>query len=117
MKAKELLKTGETALVIFTDGRNLQINKGGARSASGVWRVDKNLSVDRVIVYLRNKSKNLNEIYIGDFAGLSPSQVENLENRFVVEFDNAELAGETEENWNGFTNAKRGASLPLRYIG
>lgn len=115
MKAQEILENDETAVVIFTDGLNLNISADGM-SASGVWRIDKNLSVDKVIIYLRNKSKKVNEIYIGDFVELTPSQVKGYENRLAVEFNNAVCAGETDENWNGFTSTKRGAVSPVKYI-
>ena len=49
MKAKELLKNGETAIVIFTDGLNLEIDTR-TTSQSGVWRVNKKLSFDKVII-------------------------------------------------------------------
>jgi|SRR5215203_146203 len=115
MKAKDLLKDNETALAIFTDGRNLKINEGGT-STSGVWRISRNLDVDKIIIYQRNKAKNVNEIYIGDFNNLLPSNEKGLEHRFVVEFNNTEFLGDTTENWNGFTNTKRGFAYPTKKI-
>ena len=115
MKAKNLLKSGETAIAIFTDGRNLEIKFGG-KSISGVWRIDRKLEADKVIIYLRNKEKGINEIYIGDFSGIVPSTVKGLEHRFSVEFTNVEFVGETYENWNGFADTKRGSANPIRKI-
>lgn len=115
MKAKDLLKNNETVLAVFTDGRNLEINKGG-KSLSGVWKISSSLDVDKIIIYRRNKEKAVNEIFIGDFNNLLPSRIKGLENRFVIEFTNTEFAGETIENWNGFTDTKRGAVSPTKYI-
>ncbi len=115
MKAKETLKNDESAIMIFTDGRNLTLNKNGT-SASGVWRINKNLSVDKVIVYFRDKSENINKIYVGDYAGIIPSEVRGLEHRFAVEFNNIVFVGETDENWNGFTDTKQGAVSPIKYV-
>jgi hypothetical protein len=115
MKAADILKPNETAILVFTDGRNLVIDPSGT-SESGVWVIKKNLSVEKVIIYFRNKSKNVNEIYLGDFTGLIPSKIKDLEHRFVVKFENNEFKGTTDENWNGFTGAKRGAVNPIRYI-
>lgn len=115
MKAKQTLRNNESAIMIFTDGRNLTLNENGT-SESGVWRINKNLYVDKVIVYFRDKSKNTNKIYVGDYAGLIPSKVKGLEHRFAVEFNNTEFAGETHENWNGFTDTKQGAVSPIKYV-
>lgn len=115
MKAKEILKNNETAVMIFTDGRNLTINKDGS-GKSGVWVINKSLSVEKVIVYFRNKLRNVNEIYIGNFVGLSPSEELGYENRHIVEFNKMNFAGMTKENWNGFTYTKQGAVSPIKYI-
>jgi hypothetical protein len=115
VKAKDLLKKNETALAIFTDGRNLKINEGG-NSVSGVWRLSNKLDVDKIIIYFRNKEKGVNEIYFGDFSTLLPSNEKGLEHRFAVKFSNTEFAGQTTENWNGFTNTKRGSVNPTKKI-
>ena len=73
MKAKEIVKNSETAIMIFTDGRGLTLNKDGT-GKSGVWKINKKNSVEKVIIYFRNLSKNVNEIYLGDFIQLMPSQ-------------------------------------------
>ena len=77
MKAKDILKDDETAIVIFTDGLNLVINDNGT-GESGVWRISKNASADKVIIYKRDKSKNITEIHIGNFIQLLPSKVKDL---------------------------------------
>lgn len=101
--------------MIFTDGRGLKINKDGT-GKSGVWKINKNISVEKVIIYLRNQSKNVNEIYLGDFIQLLPSDEKELPNRSVVEFRDMEFVGETNSNWNEFTETRRGATNPIRYI-
>lgn len=115
MKAKDIIEDNETALAIFTDGRNLKINVGG-KSISGVWRISNNLDVDKIIIYFRNKEKAINEIYIGDFNNLLPSNEKGLEYRFAVEFINTKFVGQTMENWNGFTETKRGSVNPTKKI-
>lgn len=115
MKAKDILEEEETAVVIFTDGLNLVINDDGS-GESGVWVVKKNLSVEKVIIYLKNKTENINKVYLGDFSHLESSEVKDLEHRFIIVFNNLELKGTTEETWNGFTNSNQGAVNPIRYI-
>lgn len=115
MKAREILQPDERAVAIFTDGRNLEINPDGT-GKSGVWVMAKDLTVDSVIIYFRNKPKNVNEIYLGTFSNLSPSMIKDLENRFVVEFTGTKFIGFTNENWNEFTETNRGANNPIKYI-
>lgn len=115
MKAKDVLKTGETAMMIFTDGRNLTITPDG-RGTSGVWRINKNIAPDRVIVYFRNGDRQKNEIYLGDFVQLLPSTEKAYPNRSVVEFMNMKSVGFTDSNWNEFTDTKRGSIAPVKYI-
>lgn len=115
MKAKEVLKGNETAIVIFTDGRGLKINDNGS-GISGVWRINKNASPDRVIIYKRGADKNINEIYVGNFIQMLPSTEKEYEKRSVVEFDSMEYIGRTDTNWNEFTDTRRGAVSPIKYI-
>ncbi len=115
MKAKEMVDLGHTAMMIFTDGRNLIINNDGTGS-SGVWRINKNSTPDKVIVYFRNREKDQNEIYIGDFVQLLPSTEKAYPNRFVVEFVDMKFKGFTDLNWNEFTGTSQGAVSPVKYI-
>ena len=115
MKAKEIIKNKETAVMIFTDGKNLEINSDG-KGKSGVWRINKNASVEKVLIYFRNKSKNVNEIYLGNFIQLIPSTEKDYANRFAVKFDDMKFVGFTKLNWNEFTDTKQGAVSPVKYI-
>lgn len=45
VKAKDILKNNETAVMIFTDGRNLEISENG-HSKSGVWVINKYVCVE-----------------------------------------------------------------------
>jgi hypothetical protein len=115
IKARESLKNNETAIIIFTDGRGLEIDDSGS-GTSGVWVIGKNAFADKVIIYKRDKGKKTNKIYRGNFVQLLPSNEKDYENRFVVEFDSMEYLGETNSNWNEFTETKRGAVSPIKYI-
>lgn len=113
MKANDIVKTNETAMMIFTDGRNLTMKEDGTGS-SGVWRINRNAAPDKVIVYHRNGNRN--EIYLGDFVQLSPSNEIRFPGRLVVEFVNLEFVGTTALNWNEFTDTKHGSVSPVKYI-
>lgn len=115
MRARNTVSIGETALIIFTDGRGLAINEDGT-GLSGVWRISKTVSFDRVVIYYRNNSKNHNEIHLGDFSQLLPSNEPMYPDRFVVEFEDMQFVGLTESNWNEFTDTKRGFALPFKYL-
>ena len=104
--ATDLLQPGETALVVFTDGRHfLQYQDGSGQS--GNWKVDPNRRVDRVIVYMRVAWRN--EIYLAHHAGttLSPEP-----GRRIVQLKGFEAAGATPENWRDFADAYG----PVRYV-
>ncbi|MFN2502070.1 MAG: hypothetical protein ABR530_08670 [Pyrinomonadaceae bacterium] len=115
MKAQDLLKKGETAMVIFTDGNNFEINEGGL-GRTGHWRIRENAGADKVIIYFRNKVKKENEIFIAEFVRLHHSRDAGFERRFAVEFKNARSLGTTDSNWIEFMGARRGAVSPVKYI-
>jgi hypothetical protein len=115
MKANEIIEDNKTAVMIFTDGLNLEINRDGS-GKSGVWVISPKAEVDKVIVYFRNKTRNINEIYVGDFSGLTPSQIKGYENRLTINFNNMKFAGFTRANWNQFTGTKRGSVSPIKYL-
>lgn len=115
MKAKDIVGGGESAVLIFTDGRNLKINEDGT-GHSGNWRVKLDARADKVVVYFRNKLKNVNEIYLGDFVQLIASTEPHLPNRRAFKFTGMKYVGATDANWNQFTGASQGAITPVRYI-
>jgi hypothetical protein len=115
MKARDLIEKGETALVIFTLGKNFTVRDGGF-GETGNWRIRKDAAADKVIIYFRNKLKGENEIIVADFVRLHHSREPGFERRFAIEFSNARLAGSTELNWLEFTDSKRGAISPVKYI-
>jgi hypothetical protein len=113
MKAKNLIDNGETAAVIFTDGRNFRLNDDGT-GYSGNWRVRKDVRVDKVVVYVRKQFTN--DVYVGDFVQLVASTEDHLPDRRAFKFVGMKYAGSTRKNWNEFTDAKHGAVSPVRYI-
>jgi hypothetical protein len=115
MNAKKLLNNEQSAIAIFTDGRSLTINADGTGN-SGVWKTRKDLIKDKVIIYFRNPSTNKNEIYVGDFCNLKASDIEGLEHRFYVVFNNLNLVGETDNNWYEFVGTKKGNVNPIKYF-
>jgi len=115
MKSKDLVKKNETAIIIFTDGRDLKMSDNG-QGETGVWRIKKNLQVDKVILYKRVLPSDENEVYVGDFVRLSQSKLKEHPKRKVVEFESLKYIGKTEANWLEFTETKQGAVSPIKYI-
>lgn len=105
--ASELLKRGESAIVLFTDGNKLQIHSDGS-GQTGNWKVDRTRSFGRVIIYKRSPQQNV--VYTADRSGITDSDEEG---RSVVHFVNAEPAGITDKNWYDFADAN---ANPVRYL-
>ncbi len=106
----ELLTPDESALAVFTHGRNFTLNPDGTGS-SGNWVIDPERRIDRFIVYSRSGPAGVPaEIYRAEYVGAAESTESG---RFVVSFRAAELAGVTRESWPQF--ADTGVN-PVRYI-
>lgn len=115
MNARDIVKSGESAVLIFTDGRNLCINDDGS-GFSGNWRVRRDVSLDKVVVYFRNKFKAINEVYVGDFVQLIASSEFHLPDSRAFKFTGMQYVGSTDANWNQFTGSKQFAITPVRYV-
>lgn len=59
--ARELLGGGETALVIYTDGRNLELDAPDGEASSGRWHIADHRTPDRVIIYRKNATHDTPE--------------------------------------------------------
>lgn len=112
MIAKNIIEDDESAVVIRTDGTNLKIFDGGF-ATTGDWVIDTDLSVDRAIIYKRDGATNRTEIYVGTPLDVFPSKQIR---RYVIRLSNVSFVGTTENNWNEFTESKRGATNPIKYI-
>ncbi len=108
MQAETYLRSGETAVAVFTKGRDFELNKDGT-GTTGDWVVRANLDVDKVIIYHRKEETGVNEIYVADFDGLSPG----IERRHKIHFVNAKLVNNTDQTWYTFADATQN---PVRYL-
>jgi hypothetical protein len=106
----ELLKPGESALAVLTDGRHFNLNHDGSGS-SGNWLINPQRQVERFIVYHRPGSAGDSaNLYRADYVDATPSPESG---RSVISFRKAEQVGVTRLSWPEF--ADTGAS-PVRYI-
>ena len=98
--AKEILKSGERALVVFTRGPHFQHDVNG-NGVSGNWIVsDLRLSlVNRIIIYLRNESTFESHIFIGNYEGWESSP--ELQ-RKIIKFSKLKEVGRSTANWIEF---------------
>jgi hypothetical protein len=110
MKAIELLKKDETAILIRTDGRGFSVDSDGSGS-TGVWRIDISRKIQKVIIYKDGKFPTSNEVYIADHVGVSPD-----EDRYVISLANIRFLGSITENWYKFADLEEGARNPIRYL-
>jgi hypothetical protein len=106
----ELLRPGESALAVFTDGRNFRLH-GDGTGTSGSWVIDPARKVDRFIVYYREGSAGTAaQLYLADYIGAAPSPEAG---RYVVSFEGSSQVGVTRLPWPEF--ADTGAN-PARWI-
>lgn len=112
MIAKNIIEDDESAVVIFTDGRNLKTFDGGF-ATTGNWVIDNNLAVDRAIIYKRSRAERQAEIYLGTPLDVYPS---GEIRRYVIRLADFSFVGTTDCNWNEFTESKKGATNPIKYI-
>jgi hypothetical protein len=110
---RDLLRPGESALAVLTDGRRLRLS-GDGTGTSGNWVIDPARQVDRFIVYYREGTAGETaKLYIADYAGAAPSPEAG---RFVVSFEGAQQVGVTRWPWPEFadTGAKAGQRITSR---
>jgi hypothetical protein len=112
MKARDVIKPGETAVVIFTRGGRFTLKQDGSGS-TGNWVVSQNRKTDKVIIYKRDSRRGQSEIYVGVPVEIIDSDEEG---RREARMASLELVGTTDSNWNEFTETKQGAVNPVKYI-
>ena len=109
MKARDLLASGESAVVIFTSGGDFYIREGG-NGSTGNWPVNPSREYDRVIVYRRDERTGTNDIYLARPAAITKSPAEN---RYVIGLVGIRHVGTSDQNWFDFAE---GGPFPIRYL-
>ena len=107
-RARDLLKEGESAVVIFTRGSNFQVH-GDGTGVTGYWKVTPQVDVDRVIIYRRQPDRT-NEVYMAKpVAVRGPDE----EDRYSIELAAVQRVGATEAKWYQFAETQ---ANPVRYL-
>ena len=112
MIAKNIIENDESAVVIFTDGKGWKTFDGGF-ATTGDWVIKGDFAVDKAIIYKRDKENNRNDVYLGKPLDVFPSKQAK---RFVIRLSDVSFVGTTESNWYQFTESKKGANNPVKYI-
>lgn len=105
--ASQLLAKAQSVIVVFTRGSHFKINPDSSGS-TGNWRVNADLTSDKVIIYYRKKATN--EVYTADFVGITHSSEPD---RQVILLRNISFAGTTASNWLQFGS---GSQWPVQFI-
>lgn len=102
-RASELIRNGQKAIVLFSCGDKFRYDAHG-NGESGNWKVDLNKiqQVKKVIIYLREKGQAGGRIFVGNYAGLTPS---NEEGRQVIFITQLEEVCTTTRNWWEFSGS------------
>ena len=110
LSAYELLKSGERAIVVYTDGLNFT-DHGNGTGSTGWWGIGKKQKFDRVIVY-RRKGEDItdNDVYTGN---MDKKEGPNKHERYKLHMTDFKLAGETASDWRVFADT---FSKEIRYL-
>jgi len=111
MKARDFLRKGELAIIIFTDGSHFHKDINGDGS-TGYWVLNPKREYDKVIIYHR-RDKQVNDIYIATPTGLKGS---NRAGKYVIELKGISCVGTTDANWYEFAELSMGAQSPIHYL-
>lgn len=112
MKARDLVRPRESAVAIFTRGKQFHCRQDGA-GYTGNWVINPKKKIDKVIIYKRDPNGNKHEIFVGTLVEIIDSEQAG---RRQLSMANIRLAGTTTLNWNEFTETKHGAVNPVKYI-
>lgn len=106
--ATDLLRSGETALVLFTRGSQFQQHPSH-NGSTGYWKVDPATAVDCVIIYHRQEDRT-NELYrTTPVAFHGP----DAENRYLIQLTGVQPVGTTPSQWFEFADTQ---ANPVRYL-
>lgn len=112
MKALDVIKRDERAVAIFTRGGRF-VHKPDGSGSTGNWVISASPKVDKVIIYKQDLTRGQHEIWVGSLVDVIDSEEEG---RREVKMANLKSVGTTDHNWNEFTETKRGAVNPVKYI-
>lgn len=112
MKARDLVKAGESAVAIFTRGGRFVLREDGT-GYTGNWVISPRKKIDKVIIYKRDPNRNNHEVFIGTLVEIINS---DQVGRQQINMAEIRPAGTTTLNWNEFTETKPGAVNPIKYI-
>ena len=108
MKAKDLISTNETALVLYTHGDEFIIQEN-QRGATGEWKIDPQRKFDKVIIYRRDSDTGANDVFVA----IPIIREKTVENRYKIYLAKIRFIGVTKLNWIEFAE---GGSNPVRYL-
>ena len=98
--AKDVLTTGQKAVVVFTHGEKLGFDDGGY-GGTGNWKTNliRLEQVEKVIIYLREKGQSGGRIFVGNYVSCQPSPQPD---RYIIYFSHLKEVGSTTSTWPDF---------------
>lgn len=108
--ASSLLCSGESAIVVFTEGQFLTMNSDGS-GMSGKWVMNPDRHIDKLIIYrLIEEQPRHARVYRANYVDAVQS---NSPGRYVIQFKGCEQVGTTSRNWREFAD---GSTNPIRFV-
>lgn len=112
MRARDTIRSGESAVAVFTRGGRFVLHQDGT-AVTGNWVISRNRRIDKVIIYKQDQIGNQHEVYVGVPVEIVPSEQQG---RRIIKLADVQFVGTTSHNWNEFTDTKAGAVNPIRYV-
>ncbi len=105
-KARDLLSGNETALLIFTDGRNLNLDAPDGEAYTAWWIIAEHRTPDKVIICQKHLEHGRMDVYIADY---TRKERRSSDNRFKVFLAHVRHIGTTDTTWAEFAEVAPGA--------
>ena len=107
---RDVLRPGDSAVVLMTRGAVLKLNEDGTGS-TGNWRASPGPHVNRVILYVKmGRTRSPAQLWRADYTGATNASEPG---RVVIHFRNAELVAATRALWTEFAG---GGQSAIRYV-
>ena len=117
-KAVDLLESGESAIVIYTDGREFECKQDGS-GHTAYWAINPGIQINKVIIYRvmnrHDSTSRENYVYVGMPGRISgPFRITGCKKaRYKIELSNITAQGISDNNWFAF--AETGPN-PIRFV-
>jgi hypothetical protein len=111
--ALELLHGSETALVVKTDGSNMDLDAPDGKAFVAWWYLKESRTPDKVIIYLTEPNDKSTEVYVANYVSKERRPGDSKSKIYLAD---VKYAGETSTSWALFANYGKPIVSGARYL-